>query len=89
MHGSSFFSLHFLTSFKDFVNFLACVGILRAWALNNASVQTLETNNSDVVETPDEQDQWKIKMLYDGDCPLCLREVFFDALIYVMNNGFY
>ena len=30
-------------------------------------------------ETPENREQptWKIKLLYDGDCPLCLREVHF------------
>lgn len=33
--------------------------------------------------TPKREDEestphnWKIKMLYDGDCPLCMREVYF------------
>lgn len=24
---------------------------------------------------------WKIKMLYDGDCPLCMREVYLENFI--------
>jgi predicted DCC family thiol-disulfide oxidoreductase YuxK len=35
--------------------------------------QNLETINlSPITSTP-----WKIKLLYDGECPLCLREVNF------------
>jgi len=26
---------------------------------------------------PESDDQWQIKLLYDGDCPLCMREVNF------------
>lgn len=27
------------------------------------------------ISKKEEEEQWKIKMLYDGDCPLCMREV--------------
>lgn len=27
---------------------------------------------------------WKIKMLYDGDCPLCMREVFLYLIIQII-----
>lgn len=29
------------------------------------------------VDSKPEQDSWKIKLLYDGECPLCVREVNF------------
>jgi len=37
------------------------------------------TPNRDRASVPDTQpsDSWQIKLLYDGDCPLCLREVNF------------
>ena len=35
----------------------------------NQSYETVETNTS--------SSSWKIKLLYDGECPLCLREVKF------------
>lgn len=27
-------------------------------------------------------ENWKIKMLYDGDCPLCMREVLIPFIFY-------
>lgn len=42
-------------------------------SLQSHSPSPLDTNPSKVA-TPN---QWKIKLLYDGDCPLCLREVDF------------
>ena len=45
-------------------------------ALNSTSIQTLETNNNEILGNSGDRDEWKVKMLYDGDCPLCLREVF-------------
>lgn len=44
-------------------------------------VRAIQGTSTDPVVTPlknrDEPkpQNWKIKMLYDGDCPLCMREV--------------
>lgn len=32
---------------------------------------------------------WKIKMLYDGECPLCMREVWVDQPSFSFNFGFW
>ena len=35
------------------------------------------TSNSNQIPQPSKSTNWKIKLLYDGECPLCLREVNF------------
>ena len=50
-------------------------------ALNSTSIQTLEPKSSEILENPDDRGEWKVKMLYDGDCPLCLREVFVRCIV--------
>ncbi|KAH7300822.1 hypothetical protein KP509_24G080200 [Ceratopteris richardii] len=42
-------------------------------ALESKSVPRLEDTNP--VTYDDATDKWSVKMLYDGDCPLCMREV--------------
>lgn len=44
-------------------------------AIQGASVDPVtQLKNND--EPKPKPENWKIKMLYDGDCPLCMREVF-------------
>ena len=38
---------------------------------------SLPTQSPDFLETFTQSPSWKIKLLYDGECPLCLREVNF------------
>lgn len=35
---------------------------------------------------PSSDNTWKIKMLYDGDCPLCMREVWYSTLLHFTAN---
>ncbi len=42
-----------------------------------ASAESSPTTATDSSSISDAQPAWKIKLLYDGDCPLCLREVNF------------
>lgn len=45
-------------------------------AVSTAASQELEVNPSDQRPTTSKTPpSWKIKMLYDGECPLCMREV--------------
>jgi hypothetical protein len=37
-------------------------------------VESSRETNVDAGKEPSDSN-WKIKMLYDGDCPLCMREV--------------
>ncbi|GMH01308.1 hypothetical protein Nepgr_003147 [Nepenthes gracilis] len=41
-------------------------------AINDATVEPVTLKKDDEGKYPQ---NWKIKMLYDGDCPLCMREV--------------
>ncbi len=41
----------------------------------NFNMSSLETQSQQAVEIT--QDSWQIKLLYDGECPLCVREVNF------------
>lgn len=42
--------------------------------MTTTEAKTIPQPNSD---SPDPKGQWKINLLYDGECPLCLREVNF------------
>lgn len=42
-----------------------------------APAEASSTAATDASSTPGSQPSWKIKLLYDGACPLCLREVNF------------
>lgn len=44
---------------------------VRAATSDAATAQTATEGGQEVAP----EDPWKVKMLYDGDCPLCLREV--------------
>ncbi|KDP31142.1 hypothetical protein JCGZ_11518 [Jatropha curcas] len=41
-------------------------------AIHEATVDPVTSKKQDKEQSPQ---KWKIKMLYDGDCPLCMREV--------------
>lgn len=41
------------------------------------SSQKAKEDDDDEQQSPQ---NWKIKMLYDGDCPLCMREVFSEMI---------
>ncbi|KAF7124794.1 hypothetical protein RHSIM_Rhsim12G0162200 [Rhododendron simsii] len=41
-------------------------------AIHEATVNPVAPSKDDVGKSPD---NWKVKMLYDGECPLCMREV--------------
>lgn len=42
------------------------------------AIQRASNDSATPLKNRDEQkpQNWKIKMLYDGDCPLCMREVY-------------
>jgi len=40
-------------------------------------MSSLPTPSADTLENSTRSPSWKIKLLYDGECPLCLREVNF------------
>jgi predicted DCC family thiol-disulfide oxidoreductase YuxK len=40
-------------------------------------MSSLPTPSADTLENSTRSPSWKIKLLYDGECPLCLREVSF------------
>jgi predicted DCC family thiol-disulfide oxidoreductase YuxK len=40
-------------------------------------MSSLPTQSPDTLENSTRSPSWKIKLLYDGECPLCLREVNF------------
>ena len=40
-------------------------------------MSSLPTQSADTLENSTRSPSWKIKLLYDGECPLCLREVNF------------
>lgn len=42
-----------------------------------APAESSSTATTDASPIQEAQPSWKIKLLYDGDCPLCLREVNF------------
>jgi hypothetical protein len=41
-------------------------------AISEATADPVTPKKEDEEQSPQ---NWKIKMLYDGDCPLCMREV--------------
>ncbi|GAQ86876.1 hypothetical protein KFL_003170150 [Klebsormidium nitens] len=42
----------------------------------SAEAQTVARDNAEVASAPlPVEEKWEIKMLYDGECPLCMREV--------------
>lgn len=41
-------------------------------AIHETTVNRVAPSKDDVGKSPD---NWKVKMLYDGECPLCMREV--------------
>lgn len=44
-------------------------------ASNNASLPTSEAGNVTMPSPGAVKENWAVKMLFDGDCPLCMREV--------------
>lgn len=63
------------TKESNFVMHIQFVGFktpLRA--ISEAAANPITPKKEDGQEPPTEN--WKIKMLYDGDCPLCMREVY-------------
>lgn len=40
-----------------------------------STVEPAAASKGDLEKQSDSGQSWKIKMLYDGDCPLCMREV--------------
>ena len=44
---------------------------------SNSSNQNAPSNTSAVTQSESDAPNWKLNLLYDGDCPLCLREVNF------------
>ncbi|KAM7272714.1 hypothetical protein ACFE04_027377 [Oxalis oulophora] len=41
----------------------------------NTTADTLKSSSEKTKDRNADHQNWKIKMLYDGDCPLCMREV--------------
>lgn len=50
-------------------------------ATANPTANPVTPNKEGGEESPP---NWKIKMLYDGDCPLCMREVYLQELVRVL-----
>ncbi|CAL1406461.1 unnamed protein product [Linum trigynum] len=50
-------------------------GGLRAVHRATPTMEPVTSNEKGRGETDTSPENWKIKMLYDGDCPLCMREV--------------
>jgi predicted DCC family thiol-disulfide oxidoreductase YuxK len=48
----------------------------RCWVVISMSSSNLQSEPV-AIQTAADQSDWKIKLLYDGQCPLCLREVNF------------
>lgn len=44
-------------------------------AIQEATTDPLVSKKSQNNESDTSSSNWKVKMLYDGDCPLCMREV--------------
>lgn len=79
-------------SFWIFIEFLSSGYCYSARAIkSNGSATVLDSvtpkKKKDEEESPPES--WKIKMLYDGDCPLCMREVCLMQLIFHMFTVFF
>jgi predicted DCC family thiol-disulfide oxidoreductase YuxK len=47
-------------------------------------MSSLPTQSADTLENSTRSPSWKIKLLYDGECPLCLREVNFLGRIHAV-----
>lgn len=59
-------------------------------AISSEAAVEPEISKKEQNELPN--DDWKIKMLYDGDCPLCMREVLlysnYNVNFFVAHNSF-
>ncbi|KAJ0441148.1 putative Thioredoxin-like superfamily [Helianthus annuus] len=44
-------------------------------AIQETTITPITPMKEDSTEQPQSSPNWKVKMLYDGDCPLCMREV--------------
>ncbi|XP_065876248.1 uncharacterized protein At5g50100, chloroplastic [Euphorbia lathyris] len=70
-HNSPSHSLHRFTSYPP----SQTTGIkYPIRAVDEATVDPITSKKQNGEQSPSPQN-WKIKMLYDGDCPLCMREV--------------
>jgi hypothetical protein len=64
----------------EFSLFLAAIvckavgGVATETLVDVEKVESSRETNVDAGKEPSDSN-WKIKMLYDGDCPLCMREV--------------
>ncbi|KAL0645848.1 hypothetical protein Bca4012_044139 [Brassica carinata] len=65
-------SHHFYPIFKPQIIPKGCRYQIRAIQGESVDRGTQSKNNDEPKPKPE---NWKIKMLYDGDCPLCMREV--------------
>lgn len=45
-------------------------------AIQEATTDPITPTKVDNVGQSQSSPNWKVKMLYDGDCPLCMREVY-------------
>ena len=45
-------------------------------AIQEATADTITPQKGKEDDEQQSPQNWKIKMLYDGDCPLCMREVY-------------
>lgn len=61
--------------------FVGCRYQIRAIQGESVDRGTQSKNNDEPKPKPE---NWKIKMLYDGDCPLCMREVYLKISIYLI-----
>lgn len=71
----------------NFIEFLSSGYSYSARAINadgSATVLDPVTPKKKKDEEGSPPESWKIKMLYDGDCPLCMREVCLMQLIFRM-----
>lgn len=45
-------------------------------AIQEATTEPITHTKGDKGGQSQSSPSWKVKMLYDGDCPLCMREVY-------------
>jgi len=72
-----FFPVGLMVKFSLFLAAIVCKavgGVATETLVDVEKVESSRETNVDAGKEPNDSN-WKIKMLYDGDCPLCMREV--------------
>jgi hypothetical protein len=74
---AAFFPVGLMVEFSLFLAAIVCKavgGVATETLVDVEKVESSRETNVDAGKEPSDSN-WKIKMLYDGDCPLCMREV--------------